>query len=340
MPNARIELPQSLTLPCVLNFVRELDYFSAHDRLIIDLPPKAFFSPFTMVLLSSKIRYLKQHCKDLTIIFNGWEHHGYLSHMGFFSMCGFDHGKDLGEARGSTDYLPITEITKAGFYEKASDKYEELPDLIQRHVDRISGVVARDRGENKNLFDVLSYSIREIFRNVFEHSEADSLFFCAQYWPRSNKVEFAVSDFGIGIRRGLGTNPNFRFPTDKDALEYSLLPGVSGKTHLPRTSSNWFNSGYGLYMTNRLARNGGNFVIVSGDSAIHFSKRTKNNYPTSFPGTAIRLNLNVEEIGDVQGRLQEFREDGKELAATIKGSGNRPPSAMSLLLRREYQMKL
>jgi hypothetical protein len=101
-------------------------------------------------------------------------------------------------------------------------------------------------------------------------------------------------------------------------------------------SANWFNSGYGLYMTSRLARNGGNFVIASGATAVHLSRKTKNNYATSFVGTALRFNLDVNEIGNVQSRLQEFRKEGAEIAKTIAGSGNRPPSAMSLLLRRDY----
>jgi hypothetical protein len=183
---------------------------------------------------------------------------------------------------------------------------------------------------------MLSYSLRELMRNVFEHSEADSLYYCAQYWPKSSKVEVAVADFGIGIRRALSRNPNFRFDSDKEAIEYSLLPSVSGATHRERSSGTWFNSGYGRYMTNRLARNGGNFVLVSGKTAIHFSSKTKNNYLTSFPGTALRVNLNVLRIGNLLSRLNEFKEDGHKIAKAIAGSGNRPPSAMSLLLRRDY----
>lgn len=78
-------------------------------------------------------------------------------------------------------------------------------------------------------------------------------------------------------------------------------------------------------------------MIVSGDTGIYFSEKTKRNFLTSFPGTMVKINLHVPRIGDVQQRLKEFREDGKEIAAKIKGSGNRPPSAMSLLLRRDYQ---
>jgi hypothetical protein len=149
-------------------------------------------------------------------------------------------------------------------------------------------VIARDEQNNKNLFDALSYSIREVMRNVFEHSKARNLYYCAQYWPKSSKVEFAIADFGIGIRRGLSENPNFRFDADKQAIEYSPLPSVSGKTHVPRWSDEWHNSGYGLYMTHRLARNGGNFVLGSGDTAIQLSRKTKNNFQTSFSGTILR----------------------------------------------------
>src|SRR5262249_55828440 len=145
------------------------------------------------------------------------------------------------------------------------------------------------------------------------------------------------ADFGVGIREGLGENPNFRFNSDKEALEYSLLPGVSGKTHAPRKSDTWFNSGWGLYMTNRLARNGGNFVIASGKDALHLTGKNKGNYKTSFPGTILRFNMDVNEIGNVKSRLDQFRKEGAEIVKTITGSNNRPPSAMSLLLRRDYE---
>ncbi len=333
---SRIEFPQNTSLQSVFRFAIELDYYCDHDRLIIDLPPKFFCNPFTMLFLGAKIKQLRERNRNLKVIFNGWEPHTYLSHMGFFSLCGFEHGNQMGQAAGNSRYLPITRLSQCELEETPQDRYEEMQDLLQRSVDRISEVLAHDLSENKDLYDVLTYALREVFRNAFEHGDTDNLYYCAQYWPNSNKVEFAVADFGIGIREGLGRNPNFRLRTDKEALEYSLLPSVSGRTHEPRRSSNWFNSGYGLYMTSRLARNGGNFVVCSGDSAICLTPKTKNNFVTSFPGTILRVSLNIGQIGSVQTRLSEFREEGGKIAAEIKGSGNRPPSAMSLLLRRDY----
>lgn len=340
MKRARIRLPHQISSPTIFEFARDLDSLYQHDEVTVDFSGCEFFTPYGMLFMAAKLRSFQARSPDLKIAFAGYREHQYPAHMGFFRMFGFEYGRDLGEAAGGHDYLPLTSVDRADLYEAAGDRFTELPDLIQRHADRIADVIARSKEKNGPLFDALSYSVREVIRNVFEHSQANTVYYGAQYWPKSNKVEFAVADLGVGVRRGLGENPNFRFRTDKEAIEYSLLPSVSGKTHLPRTSDVWFNSGYGLYMTSRLARNGGNFVIASGDMAIHLSRMTKRNYRTSFPGTALRFNLDVSEIGDVQARLNQFRKEGADIAETIAGSGNRPPSAMSLLLRRDYSNRI
>lgn len=336
MSRAIVDLPERNDIESVLSFGRRLDDYAFHDKVTIDFGSDHFFPPYAMLFLAEKIRHFRSKNSTIRFDFKNFKDHPHLAHMGFFKMFGVDHGRDIGEAWGGDNYLPITRITRSDFYEDPMDEYRELPDLIQRDADKIALIIARDKISNGNMFDVLSYSIREVMRNVFEHSQSDELFYCTQYWPKSNKVEFALVDFVVGVRRGLSENPNFRFKTDKEAIEYSLLPSVSGKTHLPRVSEVWFNSGYGLYMTSKLARSGGNFVLASGQTAVHLSRKTKTNYETSFPGTDLRFNLDVREIGNVQDRLSEFRKDGAEIAKTIAGSGNRPPSAMSLLLRRDY----
>lgn len=339
MHRATLRLPASRELSVVLGFARELDYYANHEQITIDCGEERFFAPYAMLFIAAKILSFRKKNPDIIVDVIGHRSHDYLAHMGFFNMAGFDHGREIGSAVGWRDYISITRLSREDLIRSPGDHFEEIPDLVQRHADEIASVISRGEACNKDMYDVLAYSIREVMRNVFEHAEADALYYCAQYWPKSNKVEFAIIDFGVGIRRGLSENPNFRFKTDKEAIEASLLPSVSGKTHLPRLSNNWFNSGYGLYMTNRLARNGGNFILASGNTAVHLSRKIKNNYQTSFPGTALRFNLDVNQIGDVQRRLNEFRKDGAEIAKTIAGSGNRPPSAMSLLLRRDYAVR-
>lgn len=333
MRRATVVLPRT-GLEDLLSWIDELESFAFHDKLTFDVGEPRFFSPFAMLILGTKIKQFRQRYPKVKIDFANFEHHEYLSHMGFFKLCGFEFGRDVGEAFGSETYLPITCIERESLYEGDLDKYEEIQDLIQRHVDRLALVLVQDKPSNPILFDVLSFGVREVMRNVFEHSGSQHLYFCAQYWPKSKKVEFAVADFGKGIRAALGENPNFRYNSDKEAIEHSLLPNVSGKTHLPPTSSIWRNSGYGLYMTSSLARCGGNFVIASGSKAIHLTRLGgKSNYDTAYKGTIIRMNFSIDEIGDVQERLAEFREDAKRMAH-IAGNSPRPPSAMSLLLRK------
>lgn len=337
MHQATVQFPAKADLQAIFRFAKDIDYYAMHDKLTIEFADETFFSPFALLFIAAKIKSFRTKHPGVVIEFKNYQKHYYASHMGFFRMCGFDRGREVGTTAGGDNFIPITCLERSSFYETPTDRFEELPDLIQRHADKIALVIARDQTTNTDMFDALSYAIREVMRNVFEHSKADSLYYCAQFWPKSSKVEFAIVDFGIGIRKGLAENPNFRFNNDKEAIEYCLLPSVSGKTHLPRRSSTWFNSGYGLYMTNRLARHGGNFVLASGMRGIHFSRKNKTNLNTSFSGTALRFNFDVNEIGNVRERLDQFRKEGQEIAKTIAGSGNRPPSAMSLLLRRDYE---
>lgn len=333
MAQATIKFPNRMDLGAALAFGLELERYAMHERVTLDFSDQGFRPPFVMLFIAAKIKRFRAAYPKVELVFRGYETQTYAAHVGFFHMLGIPHGREVGEAHGSDRYLPITCIERKDFYEKETDRFEELPDLIQRHAERLAHVVAQD---NRVMNETLSFSIRELMRNVFEHSESNILYYCAQYWEKSGKVEFSLADFGIGIRKALGTNPNFRFDTDKQAIEWSLLPSVSGKTHLPRQSTTWFNSGYGLYMTSRLARNGGNFAIASGNMGIFLSRKTKTNLPTAFPGTILRVNFDVNEIGNVTQRLDEFRREGAEQARKISGSGNRPPSAMSLLLRRDY----
>ncbi|TPK49607.1 sensor histidine kinase [Mesorhizobium sp. B2-5-4] len=322
----------------ILGIARLIDHYADRDQIRIAFEEEAFFPPFAMLFIGAKLRSVRERNPELKIDLRYHHSQAYAAHMGFFRLFGVDYGRDLGEAWGSDNYIPITCLDRAALYREPGDRYVELGDLIQRKAERIAGIVTRGLIAGDPMFDALAYSIRELMRNVFEHSESEQVYYCTQFWPASNRVEFAVADFGIGIRRGLGTNPNFRFNTDKQAIEWSLMPSVSGKTHLAGDRGTWTNSGYGLYMTNRLARNaGGNFVLASKSMAIHLSRATKHNYQTSFPGTALRFNMNLSAIEDAKAKLDQFRREGFEIAKTIKGSGNRPPSAMSVLLRRDYR---
>lgn len=340
--NRIIKLPHKLDLEHVLQFAHEMDLLAHAKNLVVDMGVERHFPPFSMLFLVAKFREIKEARSDLTVEFKNLERHPYPAHMGFFSAIRLEFGNEVGEARGSARYLPIRALSREEL--RGRNKYAELGDLVQDHADVIAEMISRDAAHKTDLYNALSYSLREIIRNVFEHSGCDRVLYCAQYWPMAGKVEVSILDRGIGIRQSLGGNPNYRYPNDKLALEMSLLPSVSGKTHLPATSDTWGNSGYGLYMTSRLCRHGGNFVIASGNAAIRLSKSfdhsnslRKSNFRTSLVGTAVRMNIDTGELGNVEARLTQFRNEAPLIAKRVLGRAPRNPSYMSLLLRRDFR---
>ena len=74
----------------------------------------------------------------------------------------------------------------------------------------------------------------------------------------------------MGVYNSLIGNPGFKNIEERDALHFACLPGVSGNAQAMRERSSgnpWRNSGYGLYMTSRLCRNDGDFLVISSNHA-------------------------------------------------------------------------
>lgn len=110
---------------------------------------------------------------------------------------------------------------------------------------------------------------------------------------------------------------------DHDAIHAALLPSVSGKMFKGikvRKNDVWQNSGYGLYMTSRLCRHGGNFFIGSGDSSFQLQGQNKTYFNFSHKGTIIRLVMRPSQIGTLNEKLLQFSKEGKEIAKGIKGT--------------------
>lgn len=73
--------------------------------------------------------------------------------------------------------------------------------MIERKAAELAEILTQQ--EAGALQDTLTFSIREIVRNVVEHSESDTVCVCAQYWPKKEQVEVGIVDDGIGIHAAL-----------------------------------------------------------------------------------------------------------------------------------------
>src|SRR5690606_39484379 len=79
-------------------------------------------------------------------------------------------------------------------------------EVLENYGENLINILTQNK--DKNVTDVLRYSIREILRNIVEHSESDKFSFCAQYLPSKQRVNFAVLDRGIGLSKSLSNNPD------------------------------------------------------------------------------------------------------------------------------------
>ena len=190
------------------------------------------------------------------------------------------------------------------------------------------------------VIDILTYSIREILRNVLEHSQSPVLEYCAQYWPSQDRVEIAILDRGIGIHKSLSFNPYLKLEDEQHALNLSLLPGVSGKAYQGSVTTNdgeWANSGYGLFMAHRLCSLEGVFFLGSKSASLRLEGNKKERLPFNFSGTAVCMVFRPSRIGNVSQALKTFEKEGAEIARTIAGTVL-DASTASKMLSRDFHL--
>jgi len=332
-----VNIPSNLNVIQSLSFIDSIFSLPHDDEYIFDFRNLRWSEPFGLLAISYELfRFASKHSSSKLLIKNH-EENTYEGHMGFFKAFGLDHGKFPGQAPGSNTYIPIKINSVAALQKKAVSSYEDVGVTIENCAKEISNILVQYLSEK--LKETLTYSIREIIRNVVEHSEAAQFGYCAQYWPTKNIVEFSLLEKGIGIRKTLSRNPHLSISSDEDALKLSLLPGVSGQAYNGKRSLNkgvWANSGFGLYMTSRICGNGGSFFLISGDSGILLNNRKRYYIKTNFQGTALRLRLNTNNIRTLSLILEKYRNEGYEIARRLGKEAPVSASTASQMLSKDF----
>jgi hypothetical protein len=252
--------------------------------------------------------------------------------MGYFQTCGFEIGKLPGQAQGSDTYLPITVMKVADLQKQAAKENREVGDVIEEHSRKLSSVLLQQ--PDGPSVEILAYSFRELLRNVVEHSRSEILAFCAQFSQKAKQTEIAILDTGIGIRSALSNNPYLTIDGDRQALNLSIMPGISGKMFkgIKRDPyDGWQNSGYGLYAVSRLCGHAGKFTICSGDTALALKPDKKEYHRSSFQGTALRIILSAAEIKNARSTLAAIIKEGGKLEKEFGLSGIQATTASKML---------
>jgi anti-sigma regulatory factor (Ser/Thr protein kinase) len=288
-----IFFPRNLGRDTLNLFFTDLEENLNTPEILVDCTTLDFSYPSGMLVAGSKIRKWINHRRKNGLITKkkGYDSdknvHSYLRHLGFFDFIGMGEGNEVGEASGSVTYLPITKIQKPIVdlqTQNVQEWYDEIISQTRRFANLLSGT-HEDTQENK----LYHYALREIVRNVFEHSLADECYLCGQRWA-NGRVEVAVIDEGVGISSSL--ERSFKIKSEMDALQMAIKPGVSCTTQVSETKNIYGNSGFGLFVLEQLFSSFGWFMLGSGSAKIVSQGKNINEQYLNFDGTYIGLRLN------------------------------------------------
>lgn len=329
--------PSRLDLVGSIEAVRQLQALPHVQRYIVDFSNLKWVEPFGMLYFARQLRTFADERRPARCRAINHEKHGYAAHMGFFQSFGLSFGNSPGAANGSDRYIPMTDLRIRDLHVEAGQGACDVREVIEMRAAEMAAVLAR--GEAGRVQATLSYSLREILRNVVEHSNADYIWYAAQYWPGNQLVELSILDQGIGVRRSLSRNPHLRIEDDVTAIRLALLPGISGAAYegrKPTRNDEWANSGYGLFMTSQLCARGGSFMICSGDAALLLERDEETVLPARFAGTALRLGIYVPEIGNLNEMLSAFNKRGEEIAGQNVPAARPSASKSSRMLSNDF----
>ncbi len=335
-----IIFPSQCSEETIFKFCSEVESHAGKERILIDFNEMGRIEPFTMVYVANHIRdFNRRNSETTSVSCIGYHDKNYAASMAFFRAFGLRHGREPNCKDGNDRFVPFTILRIQTILDEAIKELGSEQNVIERRSEHLAKILSQE--ESGNLVDALTYSIREVMRNVFEHSQSRSVEYCAQFWPSYNKVEIAMLDNGIGLRKSLKANPFIQVDSDSDAIQQALMPAISSKNYkgapIDRNDP-WHNSGFGLYMINRICRLGGAFLICSGDHAIKLDEDGKQhiNLGHQFRGTAVRMVLNTSRLTELGSMLTKFRCEGYEIAKEISGVGIYTASAASQMLSRDF----
>lgn len=303
----------------------QLDAARDLDNVRVDFSRLGYSRPTAMLVAGSKLREwidYRNSCgyeSNRYGIDQGVDAHSYLMHLGFFDFVHMDEGNRIGQARGSLRYLPITRIKRPDV-DINNAGVEPWYAEIEQEARRIGGVLAGSYDDSQEL-RTYTYSVREIIRNVFEHSQVDECFVCGQRWY-SGQVEIAIIDEGVGIGRTLADSHQVEF--DEDALRLAVQPGISRTSGFSTRENIYDNSGFGLYVLSELAASFGWFALGSGSARLVGYKNARKIEPSSFRGTffGMRLHNIPRDFASVLKDIIDVGEDEARVAGThVRASG-------------------
>ena len=318
-------LPRTWNTSGSLQFTRDLDAMKDVPAVYVDFTTVEFAKPFGTLLIAECVKQFVTYRKAKRLDTQATYHQrpatgdsaaGYLAHVGFFQYIGLEAGKAPGEAKGSQRYVPIQVLDRRQLTQMAGQA--PIQEAIAKRSEELAEVVFPHMAEQL----MVSYCLREVIRNVFEHAQTDTCTVMAQRYS-DGIAEIAIIDNGIGIYRSLSAA--HACSSADDALHFALQPGTSrvvGK----QTGERWDNSGFGLYILSQLGSQLGKFLVVSSGRFLQLraTDRQTAQGDAGFNGTGIKLTVDLANAAYFPNLLHRIVAAGEE---QVSSSGDRPKKA-------------
>lgn len=318
-------VPQSLGMPRILEVCRDLNTMPMSAEYILDFSHTQHFEPFGMLMLGSAIRRLRERNvgdgQNPAVYVSGKsldiQGHNYAHRLGFWWSIGDESNLPTVSRTATATTIPITRLSYAELFRKAGFRDPVRAEEVSASSAELATTLSGS-DEQSPLWLALEYCFREMIRNAFEHGRTDSVWFTGATRPQKDDVQIAIVDAGRGIRQSLSDNPDQRYFSDAEAIRAALRPGVSRNAKRSRSEgitqklledfpgqdpSLYDNSGFGLTLTSHLARDAGQFAIISGDASVAYVGGSELNSTTIHNGTAVRIVLHPSKVPGVLERV-------------------------------------
>jgi hypothetical protein len=316
-----LQAPPIVSIKDTAEFLRQLYALRAENSITVDARQWRFVRPFNMLLIGGHVNHFRHVHQQTNLQFENFHpsSSGYFRHIRFIDYLNGQHDNMQNMVRNE-NYISITRVPTQKLIANSAQNNEEIAETIDDYAGVIVDLLFRGREVSIDSKKILRFSIREIVRNVFEHSQAIEFYVTGQYWPSQKRIQVALCDTGVGIKSSISRNRKLEVKSDRDALHLALMPGISGspdKLHEGNLSEGWRNSGFGLFMTSRFCRKSGGFSFSSGDCCLVLDEhKTVHEIPFA-PGTAIRLDLHERDLINADNTLRRLEREGEAIQKEI-----------------------
>lgn len=270
---------------------------NCEEEINFDFNELQFIEPAGAVVFLSYIEYLQELNKSVSFTPLSEPMNKAISYgcsMGIFQQLGLIDSQVY--QQGSTYIAP-----KKVHLNQIEVKEEEFFDVFSS--DLTSRIMPNIESDD-NKYRLFQYVIREIIRNVFDHSESETFRYSVQMYPKNNLIEVAISDLGVGLKETVPFDIEDRYlkkTTDRDAIHKAMEPGVSNYSNHPYAPEDYKNSGYGLTLIRKIVEKcDGKLSIATGESSLTFSNKTNENYDEcNVKGTIIRIKIDSQKLENI-----------------------------------------